>query len=177
MNSLTPPIPTQEPPEAAPYWDERLPDGRARFRAKVAGLHCSLCTGTIERALGRRPGVERVAVSLTHEQALVDYDPARVRPEDLLDTLRDIGYHIWDPRKVRPYELEEAELVRESRRLVAAIGFSLLTISLIAELANPAMLAIPVVVGMTLLAVASRASAMTVAEARPAVARIAVRRP
>jgi len=145
---------TQEPTSAAPYWDERLPDGRARFRAKIAGLHCSLCTGTIEKALGRQPGVERVAVSLTHEQALVDYDPARVRPEQLLDTLRDIGYHIWDPRKLRPYELEEAELVRESRRLATAIASSLLTIGLIAQLGNPLSWAIPITVGLSLLAVA-----------------------
>jgi len=138
----------------APYWDERLPDGRARFRAKVAGLHCSLCTGTIEKAIGRQPGVERVAVSLTHEQALVDYDPARLRPEQILDTLRDIGYHIWDPRKLRPYEREEAELVRESRRLVAAIGFSLVTIGLIAQLGSPLTWAIPITVGASLLAVA-----------------------
>ncbi|HXF57720.1 MAG TPA: heavy metal-associated domain-containing protein, partial [Actinomycetota bacterium] len=46
---------------------------RARLRARIAGLHCSLCTGSIERAVGRIQGVERVAVSLTHEQVLVDY--------------------------------------------------------------------------------------------------------
>ncbi|HXF57735.1 MAG TPA: heavy metal-associated domain-containing protein, partial [Actinomycetota bacterium] len=49
------------------------PGGRARLRARIAGLHCSLCTGSIERAVGRIQGVERVAVSLTHEQVLVDY--------------------------------------------------------------------------------------------------------
>ncbi|MGA5191449.1 hypothetical protein ACPCSL_33515 [Streptomyces griseoincarnatus] len=31
--------------------------GHARVRARIAGLHCSLCTGTIEKALGRQPGV------------------------------------------------------------------------------------------------------------------------
>jgi len=56
---------------------------RARFRARVGGLHCSLCTGTLERALGRHPGVHQVAVSLTHEQALVEYDPAAVGPAEL----------------------------------------------------------------------------------------------
>ena len=45
-------------------------EGQARIRARIAGLHCSLCTGTIEKALGRMPGVQQVAVSLTHEQAL-----------------------------------------------------------------------------------------------------------
>ena len=40
--------------------------GRKKIRARIGGLHCSLCTGTIEKALGRLPGVDKVAVSLTH---------------------------------------------------------------------------------------------------------------
>lgn len=60
--------------------------GQQRIRARIAGLHCSLCTGTIEKALGRMDGVGTVAVSLTHEQALVDYDPSRVSPEKILGT-------------------------------------------------------------------------------------------
>lgn len=144
----------KEPSATTPYWDERLPGGHARFRAKIGGLHCSLCTGTLEKALGRQEGVERVAVSLTHEQALVDYDPARVGPEQLLGTLRDIGYTIWDPRKLRPYEEEEAQLVREGYRLVAAIAFSLLTIGLIVQLGSTFSLGIPILVGGSLILVA-----------------------
>src|SRR3970282_769748 len=82
---------------------------RARIRARIGGLHCSLCTGTIEKALGRLPGVHKVAGSLTHEQALVEFDSALIAPRDLLGTLRDIGYSVYDPRKVRPYDEEEAE--------------------------------------------------------------------
>jgi len=147
-------IAIREPTAAAPYWAEQLPGGRARFRAKIGGLHCSLCTSTIEKALGRRRGVKKVAVSLTHEQALVDYDPAQVRPEELLQTLREIGYTIRDPRKLRPFEEEEAELVRESWRLVTAIGFSVVTIGLITRLMSAASLAIPAVTGVSLIAVA-----------------------
>ncbi|MDQ3529838.1 MAG: heavy metal translocating P-type ATPase [Actinomycetota bacterium] len=77
-------------------------------------------------------GVGQVAVSLTHEQALVDYDPDRVRPEAILSTLRDIGYDLYDPRKLRPFEEEEARLVREGLRLLAAIAASLTAIGLIA---------------------------------------------
>ncbi len=142
-----------EPSAAAPYWAEVLPSGKARFRAKVGGLHCSLCTGTIEKALGRRPGVDKVAVSLTHEQALVEYDPARVQPEELLQTLREIGYTIWDPRKTRPYEEEEADLVREARRLFAAIGFSLATLALILRFEGLWTLLVPAVTAATLLTV------------------------
>lgn len=108
-------------------------EGHARIRARIAGLHCSLCTGTIEKALGRHPGVDKVAVSLTHEQVLVDYDPVLVRPEDILTTLRDIGYVLYDPRKLRPFEEEEADLIREGRRLLVAVTASLVAIALIAN--------------------------------------------
>src|SRR5919106_2082229 len=113
--------------ESAPrFWREepsKIP-GRRRIRAHIGGLHCSLCTGTIEKALGRRPGVDKVAVSLTHEQALIEYDPRIARPEELLQTLQDIGYTISDPRKLRPFEEEEAALVREGRRFFAAVALS-----------------------------------------------------
>jgi len=141
---------------SAPYWveEDSASDGKARFRAKIGGLHCSLCTGTIEKALGQHPGVERVAVSLTHEQALVEYDPKAVRPEDLLVTLKDMGYTIWDPRKARPFEEEERDLEREGRRLLAAIAFSLATISLLFQAQGWWSVLVPGVVGLSLLTVA-----------------------
>jgi len=119
------------------FWSEESsahPD-RRRIRARIGGLHCSLCTGTIEKALKRQPGVDQVAVSLTHEQALIEYDPRVACAETLLQTLKDIGYTISDPRKLRPFEEEEALLAREGRRFVAAVGASLAAIALVA---NPA---------------------------------------
>src|SRR2546425_4148578 len=104
---------------------------RKKIRARIGGLHCSLCTGTIEKALGRLPGVDKVAVSLTHEQALVEFDPAVITPQDILRTLKDIGYSVYDPRKIRPYDEEEAELAREGKRLLVATGLSLITIAMI----------------------------------------------
>src|SRR5713101_3912037 len=109
------------------FWSEepsKLP-GRRRIRARIGGLHCSLCTGTIEKALSRLPGVEKVAVSLTHEQALIEYDPRVTRAEDLLQTLMDIGYTVSDPRKLRPYEEEERALVRERARFLTALTMSI----------------------------------------------------
>jgi heavy metal translocating P-type ATPase len=116
-------------------WSEEpatRPD-RRKIRARIGGLHCSLCTGTIEKALGRLAGVDKVAVSLTHEQALVEYDPKVVRPEELLGTLRDIGYTIHDPRKLRPYEDEERDLVREGNRFALAVALSVASIPIIAD--------------------------------------------
>lgn len=115
------------------FWSEEpsaIP-GRRRIRARIGGLHCSLCTGTIEKALGRRPGVDKVAVSLTHEQALIEYDPTVASAEDLLKTLKDIGYTVSDPRKLRPFDEEEKALVRERKRFLIALGASIAAMGLV----------------------------------------------
>ena len=138
------PAPWSEEPSARP--------GRARIRARIGGLHCSLCTGTIEKALGRHKGVDKVAVSLTHEQALVEYDPQIVTPETLLRTLRDIGYTIHDPNKLRPFEEEERELVAEGRRFLTATALSLLSIALITDPAGPLSLVLPSLATVSLVA-------------------------
>jgi len=123
---------TQERPQLWASEPSTTP-GHRRIRARIAGLHCSLCTGTIEKALGRMDGVGTVSVSLTHEQALVDYDPQVVSPEEILGTLRDVGYELYDPHKLRPFEEEEADLVREGARLLVAVAASLTAIGLVAE--------------------------------------------
>jgi cation transport ATPase len=97
-----------------------------------------LCTGTIEKSLGRRPGVDKVAVSLTHEQALIEYDPSVTRPEDLLQTLKDIGYTVSDPRKLRSLEEEERALVRERRRFIAGLSMSIAAMGLVGYPVNSA---------------------------------------
>lgn len=137
-----------------PLWSEEpaaRPD-RVRIRARIGGLHCSLCTGTIEKALGSRPGVDKVAVSLTHEQALVEYDPKVARPEDLLGILRDIGYTVSDPRKVRPFEEDERDLVKEGWRFLTATALSMISIALIAHPAGFGAWLLPIVVLASLLA-------------------------
>jgi len=160
---------TATAPEAEELWSEEPSnlEGHARIRARIAGLHCSLCTGTIEKALGRHPGVDKVAVSLTHEQALVDYDPALVEPVDILNTLRDIGYDLYDPRKLRPFEEEEADLVREGKRLLVAVAASLAAIALIANVTGVWSVLVPlsvfalmVPVGFAILRPAGRAAAL-----------------
>jgi heavy metal translocating P-type ATPase len=51
----------------------------------------------------------------------------------LLQTLRDIGYTISDPRKLRAFEEEERDLVREARRFVLAVVLSVASIPIIAD--------------------------------------------
>jgi len=133
-------------------WSEEATDrqGINRVRAHIGGLHCSLCTGTIERALGAKPGVERVAVSLTHEQALVEYDSTRANAKDLMGTLQQIGYTLSDPRKVEPFERQEQALALERNRFVVALAMSLAAVGLIVDIASVWTLALSALVYISL---------------------------
>ena len=115
------------------FWSEEPSEkaGLRRIRARIGGLHRSLCTGTIEKALRSRPGVDKVAVSLTHEQALIEYNPKVAQAEDLLQTLKDIGYTISDPNKLRPFE-EEREPWCTNRRFLIGLAMSIAAMGLVA---------------------------------------------
>jgi len=73
----------------------------ARLHLKIGGMACSFCTETIRKAFSRTDGVQAVHVSLAHEEALVEYDPALADPTALEDTLRALGYTVRPPRRVR----------------------------------------------------------------------------
>ena len=66
----------------------------------------------------------------SHSEGLVEYDPDRITPSGIVRTLRDIGYIVRDPRKVRGYEEEEAELREERGRFLAGAAFTVTTLVL-----------------------------------------------
>lgn len=112
----------------------------ATLHVRVGGMHCSLCTQSIHRALRRLDGVDEVQVSLAHEEVLVRYDPVRVPVTALTDTLRDLGFTVRDPDRADVFAEEERELER-ARRIAATTGIlaSVATLLMVAALwGNPA---------------------------------------
>lgn len=115
-----------------------LPDATqvAQLQVKIGGMHCSFCAQTIEKAVGRLDGVERVNVSLAHEEALIGYHADRVDSGRIRDTLRQIGYTVRDPRKVRSFEEQQAELQEGRIRLAAAAAAAVVVLWLMALMAT-----------------------------------------
>ena len=60
------------------------------IRIGVGGMTCASCVTRVERAIGRKSGVESAAVNLAAETAIVRFDQADL-PE-LLDAVRGAGY-------------------------------------------------------------------------------------
>jgi Cu+-exporting ATPase len=58
----------------------------------VRGMTCQNCRRSVERILSSTPGVTKVTVDLDGARAEVEYDSDLVRPEVLIDAVRQIGY-------------------------------------------------------------------------------------
>ncbi|MFQ5693508.1 MAG: heavy metal translocating P-type ATPase, partial [Nitrospinota bacterium] len=101
-----------------------------KLNVKIGGMQCSFCVESIHKAYARMEGVHDVAVSLSHEEALVQYDPEKTTPEALKATLTSMGYTVRDPRKVQSFEEEQAEVRRHRNHLIWAAAFMAVSLGL-----------------------------------------------
>ncbi|MBN9492266.1 cation transporter, partial [bacterium] len=114
---------TKPPVRPLPAPDASRPgEGMAKLQLKVGGMHCSLCTDSIRKSVGRLDGVQSVQVSIAHEEALVEYDPRRVEPLEIQEALEDIGYTVRPPDQAGIFEEEERELAGARRKAFLSIG-------------------------------------------------------
>ena len=55
----------------------------------LSGLHCGNCVKSVEKALHEVPGVEKVSVILSPQQAIVE---GAVEAQTLIDAIDEIGF-------------------------------------------------------------------------------------
>ena len=113
----------------APPANDRREHGASKLQVKIGGMQCSFCVGSIDKSFRQIEGVSDVNVSLAHEEALVQYDPQRVSPQQLKDTLVAMGYSWRDPEKVRSFEEEEEELRTARTRFFIAAGATVVALA------------------------------------------------
>ena len=58
----------------------------------ISGMTCSACSAGIERTLGRLNGIQKVEVSLMGEYMSVEYDENILSPQDIIQSVVDLGY-------------------------------------------------------------------------------------
>lgn len=64
----------------------------AKVTLPVEGMTCAACQATVQRALGKQPGVTKAAVNLMMHEATVHFDPATTSPAQLVAAINDTGY-------------------------------------------------------------------------------------
>lgn len=60
----------------------------------VQGMSCGGCVSSVQKALGRLPGVAEATASLNPAGVTVRYDPASVDVQRLVGSIEDAGYSV-----------------------------------------------------------------------------------
>lgn len=68
----------------------------------VTGMTCAACQSHVRKALEETPGVSQAAVNLMSGEATVVFDPAKVAPDALVESIRKTGYGAELPAKESP---------------------------------------------------------------------------
>jgi P-type Cu+ transporter len=67
-------------------------DPPKRLRVAIGGMTCSSCSGAVESALAALPGVHHAVVSLTLQEAKIEYDGDVVDAPAILAAIADAGF-------------------------------------------------------------------------------------
>jgi Cu+-exporting ATPase len=58
----------------------------------VEGMTCASCSVAVRTALKKLDGVRDARVSVEKKRAVVDYEPAKVTPERMIEAVNKLGY-------------------------------------------------------------------------------------
>lgn len=71
-----------------------------RMRFPVSGMVCEGCENSIRGAVEKLEGVVACTASHTAQEAVIDYDPTKISPERLSETIAKLGYEVGQGAKV-----------------------------------------------------------------------------
>ncbi len=83
---------------------------------KIGGMHCAVCTQTIEKALNKKDGVYKATVNLALETATIEYNAAQISLAGIKKVIRDVGYEVIEP-EAGVEDAEQTERDNEIRSL------------------------------------------------------------
>ncbi len=63
-------------------------------RLKIGGMHCAACSAALQRALNKKEGIQKAAVNIATEIAVVEYDEKRVNMGLIETTVKKCGFYI-----------------------------------------------------------------------------------
>jgi len=94
--------------------------GLAKAIVPVQGMHCASCVAKIGSALAALPGVRSAAAHLPSCTAVVEYDPSRLKPEEIRRAVEALGYRV--PGLASTHEQAERLLQAGEEREIFTLG-------------------------------------------------------
>ncbi|MBP6991803.1 MAG: copper-translocating P-type ATPase [Spirochaetes bacterium] len=112
----------------------------ARVDLVLTGMSCAACAARIEKAVGRRDGVNAAQVNLSAGTARVLYDPLKIKSYEIIDEIKKAGYgaeKLGEDRPDRASEIRREEI--RSLGILVAVSAALsapLVLSMVLMLAG-----------------------------------------
>lgn len=95
----------------------------------ISGMHCASCANIITKALQKLDGVIEATVNFSTEKAVIEYEPAKTTPEQIIHTVEKKGYKaaLYETAKTKDREEERRKKeIAEMRHLfLVGVLFSL----------------------------------------------------
>jgi P-type Cu+ transporter len=88
----------------------------------IAGMDCTECTQTVQRAISALNGVKKADVFLSSEKAIIQLDPSLVKMADIRQAVSGAGYSV--PQQNGANQSPDVALGEFSRRMFTALGLA-----------------------------------------------------
>ncbi len=92
---------------------------KQQINISIDGMHCAACSASVEKALSRIPGVTTAHVNLALEEASIEYDDKRVKPEAFDQAVQQLGFSVRD--EIRLSEDEHLKAMRTAGYRMLAV--------------------------------------------------------
>jgi Cu+-exporting ATPase len=112
-NTVPPATHTHEVARGVGVGPTREVSGTARveFSLRDDGVACPTCVTNIGSLLDRLPGIDRVETNYAAERVMVDFDPTKIRTEEMRRAIGSAGYRLEERPEPGSAETEDAETI------------------------------------------------------------------
>lgn len=80
----------------------------------IEGMHCAACSASVERVTRKLPGVERSDVNLTTGKMTIEYDDAKVNPEQIMGKVEKAGFKAVPDAREKKARVKEKQAEDEA---------------------------------------------------------------
>ncbi|MBP2626036.1 MAG: copA 1 [Firmicutes bacterium] len=101
---------------------------KEKIDLKITGMSCAACSGRIEKALNKLPGVYNAVVNLAIEKSTVEFNPGQINIVDIKSRIEKLGFGAHDVANSAEGDIEKEtrknEVTQQRFRLILSAVFS-----------------------------------------------------
>ena len=65
-----------------------------QINLKISNMHCTSCALNIDCDLEDLPGVKDANTDYATSQSVINFDPAKISPDQIIQTINQLGYKV-----------------------------------------------------------------------------------